>query len=307
MSKKIKYISYLALITTASSIFILAAWLSAEEKILSIDTEASCITSSCHADLGKKKYVHRAGVDGKHCIKCHEAIKRGEHAFKKISPGTYPLCAQCHSEEFKTPSDIKGTPPKVIFEDKDMKLHKPFSEGRCTECHDAHESDFNKHLKAEYPEGLYAPFSAGIYDLCLKCHKELKALTEARTLTDTNFRNGNLNLHFRHVNKTKGRTCRTCHHHHGSKNPMLINETFIFGGRMLTIKYEKTDTGGVCGPACHTTVKYDRYAPVFNTLKTTPRPGADASEEDLRLSKEQDMKKKEEAPDDNEKIKGEKK
>lgn len=279
----------------------------AEKDILLIDTEASCITSSCHADMGKKKYVHAIGVDGKQCKRCHEIVKQGEHALKKIPSVTYPLCAICHSEEFKTPADIKGSPPKVIFEDKEIKLHKPFAEGKCTECHDAHESNFYKHLKAEYPQGFYASYSQDIYGLCVKCHKEIeKALTEPRALTETKFRNGNLNLHFRHVNKAKGRTCKTCHDHHGTKNPALINETFQFGKRKLTINYEKTETGGSCGPACHITVKYDRYKPVVNPLKTTPRPGTDATEEDLILSKGKDIKKKEgETPDDKETIKGE--
>jgi predicted CXXCH cytochrome family protein len=263
----------------------------AEKDILLIDTEASCITSSCHADMGKKKYVHAIGVDGKQCKRCHEIVKQGEHSFKKLLSETYPLCAKCHSEEFTTPPDIKGTPPKVIFKDKEIKLHKPFAEGKCTECHNAHESNFYKHLKAEYPSEFYASYSQETYSLCIKCHKELeKALTEPRTLTDTKFRNGNLNLHFRHVNKEKSRTCRVCHQHHGSKNPKLIRKDFLFEKRTLTIEYEKTETGGICITPCHIPVRYDRYKPVEIFMKTTPRLGEDATPEELKLSREREMK-----------------
>ncbi|MBI4682070.1 MAG: hypothetical protein HY757_03090 [Nitrospirae bacterium] len=245
--------------------------------------------------MGTKKYVHAIGVNAKLCNKCHAIIKEGEHRFKEIPPDVRPLCAQCHSEELPPPADIKGTPPKVISKDEEIKFHAPFAEGKCTECHDAHESDFYKHLKLQYPENFYASFSVEIYSLCYKCHKEMnETLTEPRTLTATRFRNGNLNLHVRHVNKEKGRTCRACHLHHGSKGPALMRETFPFGSRMLTIKYEKTDTGGSCGPACHTQARYDRYAPVYSPIKTSPRPGEDATEEELGLSRERDMQKENE-------------
>lgn len=272
----------------------------AQENNFPINKEASCITSSCHADMGQKKYVHAVGVDGKNCNRCHEIVKEGEHSFKKLPSETYPLCAKCHSEEFTTPPDLKGSPPKVKLKDKEIKFHAPFAEGKCTECHDAHESNFHKHLKAEYPREFYASYSAEIYSLCYKCHKEMKeALAEPRTLNATGFRNGNLNLHFRHVNKTKGRNCKTCHHHHGSKNPKLIKESFLFGKRKLAIKYEKTKTGGSCTTACHVPVKYDRYKPVETSMKTTPRLGRDATPEELRLSRERDMKELQMEPKEN--------
>jgi predicted CXXCH cytochrome family protein len=281
----------------------------AQKNAFPIDTEASCITSSCHADMGKKKYVHAVGVNSKYCNKCHEIVMEGEHRFKKIPSETHPLCSQCHSKESTVPADIKGSPPKVMTGDKKTKLHVPFAEGKCTECHDPHESNFYKHLKAQYPREFYASYSAGTYSLCYKCHKEMKeALAEPRTLNATKFRNGNLNLHFRHVNKTKGRTCKICHHHHGSKNPKLIKELFLFGKRKLAIKYEETKTGGSCTTACHVPVKYDRYNPVEISMKTSPRLGRDATPEELRLSREREMKELQTDPKENkEKQEGEKK
>jgi len=290
MRKRLKL--YALIIVSSITVPMTFFYAYAEKEAFPINAEATCITSSCHAEMGKKKFVHATGVNVKLCSKCHAIINEGEHRFKEIPPDVRPLCAQCHSEELSTPPDVKGAPPKVIIEDKGIILHAPFAEGKCTECHDAHESDYYKHLKLQYPENFYASFSAEKYSLCYKCHKGMnEALTEPRTLTSTRFRNGNLNLHFRHVNREKGRTCRACHLHHGSEGPALMRETFPFGSRMLTIKYEKTDTGGSCGPTCHTLAKYDRYAPVFNPIKTTPQPGEDATEEELESSRERDMQK----------------
>jgi predicted CXXCH cytochrome family protein len=267
----------------------------AEDKVLKIDSSASCVTASCHANTGRKKSVHKVGVDGALCILCHEIAVEGEHRFKKISEDTRVLCAKCHSQEFKTPPGIKGEPPKVISADKDLTQHAPFAEGKCTTCHDAHESNYYNHLKKEYPESFYVYFAARAFDLCFNgdCHKGLNnAFVIPRTLTETKFRNGNLNLHFRHVNKVKGRSCSVCHDPHFSIAPRLIRETFEFGKRNLTLHYEKTETGGKCSTTCHKVMQYDRYDPVPNPVNVSPRQGEDASPEDLQSSREIDMKER---------------
>ncbi|MFC1672367.1 hypothetical protein ACFL01_04460, partial [Planctomycetota bacterium] len=61
----------------------------------------------------------------------------------------------------------------------------------------------------------------------------------------------------------------------------LIRKSFTFGKRALTIRYERTKTGGSCATSCHVPVKYDRYEPVKNTMKTTPRKGKDATKAEL--------------------------
>ncbi|MBI4697558.1 MAG: cytochrome c3 family protein [Nitrospirae bacterium] len=274
--------------------------LSAQEKITLIDANASCVTASCHSNMGKKKYVHAAGVDARFCVKCHEIVKDGEHTFRKISSNTRTLCIQCHGEGIKAPAELKDPPPRIVFEDKNMQFHPLFIAGECTACHDAHESNFYKHLKVQYPDEFYALYTEKTYALCINinCHKGFeKALTAPRTLTDTMFRNGNVNLHYSHVSIPKGRTCRTCHQicypQHVSKNPKLIRESFPFGKRALTLTFEKTETGGDCSTTCHRTSKYDRYEPVFNLIKTVPPPGNDATDEELKLSRERDLQKQE--------------
>lgn len=269
---------------------------SAEDKIILLEPEASCITSSCHDNMGKKKYAHAIGVDGEKCTICHEQPGKDEHVFGKIPQVTELFCNKCHSEDTPPPPNLRKNPPKVILKNKELQLHAPFARGECTECHDPHESDNYRHLKLPYPVGIYARFSAGTYSLCFtKCHIGLEdAFIEPRTLDLTQFRNGNLNLHFRHVNKKKGRACIICHHNHGTKNPKLIKDNFQFGNSLLTIGYEKTATGGKCATTCHRTAEYDRYEPIYNLIKVSPRPGTDATKEELKKSRERDMKRQDE-------------
>jgi predicted CXXCH cytochrome family protein len=293
-------------ISSLTSLPVISAESDENKKVFPMDPKAACVTSECHAGMGKKKYVHPIGSDPGKCDRCHYITKAGEHRFDPIPEETRVLCSACHSEDKSKPSDVKGNPPKVISSDKDVTLHRPFAEGKCSLCHDAHESDFYRHLKGEYPAEPYAVYSTDAYKLCsnVQCHKGLeKTLSEPRTLSDTMFRNGNVNLHYKHVNKKKGRTCRTCHQHHGSRNPMLITNTFRFGSRTLTNEYEKTDTGGSCKTTCHRKAIYDRYTPVFNVIRTTPTPGKDATAAELKQSREQDMQKDKikGTPDGNEK------
>jgi predicted CXXCH cytochrome family protein len=258
---------------------------------------ASCITASCHQGMEKKKYVHAIGVDGMKCNRCHEILTEGKHDFKKIPAEAMFLCSQCHRADVLAPEDVTESPPKVISDDSANKLHKPFAEGKCTACHDAHSSNYPKHLKLSFPDGIYAPYEEDTYALCASCHKDLaKKMTEPRTLILTMFRNGNVNLHYRHVNKKKGRTCKACHHPHGLDKSGLLRETFAFGNRMLTVDFEETETGGQCSTTCHRIAKYDRYKPEKNYINTKPLPGKQATEQELEQSRQDDLKQLEEKP-----------
>jgi predicted CXXCH cytochrome family protein len=105
------------------------------------------------------------------------------------------------------------------------------------------------------------------------------------------FRNGNANLHYRHVNKKKGRTCSICHSSHATKGPLLVKDSFKFGNRILEINFEKTEEGGKCETTCHRLGKYNRYKPEENLLRTTPFPGKQATEEELEQSRINDLRR----------------
>ena len=117
-------------------------------------------------------------------------------------------------------------------------------------------------LAKEYPSQFYAPFQKENYELCFGCHSEDLVLTkETSDLTD--FRNGDLNLHYLHVNKERrGRTCRSCHATHASNLPNHVRESVPYGTWSLPIGFNKKSSGGSCTPGCHLPKDYDRKNPV---------------------------------------------
>jgi hypothetical protein len=92
-------------------------------------------------------------------------------------------------------------------------------------------------------------------------------MTVRSTRKLTNFRDGDRNLHFLHVNKEKrGRTCRACHEVHASAYPLQLREKVPYGKWMMPLNYKKRESGGSCHPGCHELEAYDRDA--------APRPAA---------------------------------
>jgi hypothetical protein len=89
------------------------------------------------------------------------------------------------------------------------------------------------------------------------CHLS-KVFTTEKTTTLTDFRDGDRNLHFIHVNKkTKGRTCRACHRTHASDRPMHMADKVPFGGWEIPINFKSLPKGGSCAPGCHKPRSYD--------------------------------------------------
>jgi predicted CXXCH cytochrome family protein len=297
--------------------FLLAFPSFAQKNGFEIDTTTSCVTSSCHSEIAKKKHSHEAARDGGACTEvCHQPANKNLHAFVPLPSNLSDICFQCHDGDkfkgktahgpvaenrrllvkngaelcfschaalLKDPQGRTLPATRLLFEDKETVHHPPFGEGDCVACHLPHASANSRLLTGKYPGGIYASYSADAYELCFTCHSA-DALQKPRTLSDTEFRNGNLNLHYRHVNRPKGRTCGACHTPHGSRQKKLVREEFTFGGTTLPLKYEKKETGGTCAPACHVPVSYDRCEPAEIGILTTPREGKDATAEGLRQS-----------------------
>jgi predicted CXXCH cytochrome family protein len=213
--------------------------------------EPAKFCTTCHKAIGKKvaaKFQHAPVEKPGSCLSCHSGHTA---AAKNLLPvAGKDFCLRCHTRIAKT------------LEGRKM-LHGPIRDGQCTPCHDPHGSPFTKLLKRAYPEPLYTQYEKGTYDLCLGCHQKY-LLTFAETSVYTRFRNGNYNLHFVHVAKTrKGRTCRICHEPHGADGEhLLFKDGKDFGIWQVPLNFTATSTGGSCAPGCHGKLAYDREKPV---------------------------------------------
>ncbi len=239
----------------------------------------SGLCKSCHsAGMFEGKTVHGPVADG-NCISCHEP-HASEHA--KLAKAAVPeLCFGCHNRMLRDSEGRALPAAKANFDDEALGKHMPFGAGMCNLCHVPHASDNHRLLNGPYPGEFYASYAEEQY-FCFGCH-DAGAFAEPYTEAATKFRNGNLNLHFRHVNRDKGRTCRACHDHHAAPNPKLIRDRVPFGERFITLEnVELTETGGQCGPTCHQLVKYDRIEAIENGLKVSPRPPEAAGGEEQR-------------------------
>lgn len=204
---------------------------------------------------------HAAVTTERACLNCHDG-----HAsdYPMILRGDMmTLCFECHDKEITLDNGRKlGNLQKVIA--GGTSLHGPVAQSNCAACHEIHGGGNFRLLIKEYPPEFYAPFKEESYALCFSCHDK-QLVHDPETTSLTNFRNGNTNLHFLHVNKDrKGRTCRACHETHASKRDRHIRESVPFGpkGWELPINFEKSESGGSCAPGCHAKYAYDRIEQV---------------------------------------------
>ncbi|RJQ48251.1 MAG: cytochrome C [Nitrospiraceae bacterium] len=228
-----------------------------KQFMLEAESPALCLT--CHKDkkdqLASVTVKHGAIDRDKSCLNCHDA--HNSNIAKNLLMEPMDMCLNCHNREYKREngkpvSDMK----KWLAENTDY--HGPIKQKDCSGCHNPHGSTNFRILRYYYPPTFYEPFSVENYNLCFSCHEKTLVLNPETTKL-TNFRNGNMNLHFLHVNKAvKGRTCRACHETHASNYPKHIREAVPFGGWELPLNFQKTDSGGSCTPGCHKIKKYDR-------------------------------------------------
>lgn len=211
------------------------------------------LCKDCHAKKSPELFKEIAGAKFKHkpvdegnCAGCHRPHSSN---YKPLLADTMEkLCFQCHVELGDEVADSKYR-------------HGPVKTGDCTACHSKiHGSTYVKLLGREFPMNFYDAYTPSKYDLCFGCHN--KDIAKRKTTTElTNFRDGELNLHFLHVNRKKGRTCTSCHGAHASSQAKHIREEVPFGGWSYPIQYTKTKNGGTCVVGCHAPKTYDRVKP----------------------------------------------
>jgi predicted CXXCH cytochrome family protein len=243
--------------------------------------------------VGKSKYIHKALEEdqcfdchnphssdyefllssakvAESCRECHEINENVKNPHEPVADGECNLCHDSHSSNnryllihdqrqlcFSCHEDTKAELDRFEY------VHKPVVDRECRDCHEPHGSDYYRLLVKQYPSEFYTPFDISNYDLCFSCHQEdIVLVKETENLTD--FRNGETNLHYLHVNMPeRGRTCRACHATHASDQPKHLREKVPFGRWGIPIQFEKTETGGGCSPGCHESRAYDRINPVI--------------------------------------------
>jgi predicted CXXCH cytochrome family protein len=234
-----------------------------KQFMLATNSPELCL--NCHKDkkeqLSSVSVKHKALEIERTCLNCHDA--HSSNIAMNLTMEPMDICLSCHDREYKNPGgkvimDIK----KWLAENTDH--HGPIKQKDCSGCHNPHGSSNFRMLRSPYPPTFYKGFAIENYNLCFSCH-EKNIVLNPETTKLTNFRNGNENLHFRHVNKPiKGRTCRACHETHASNFPKHIREAVPFGAWELPVNYQKTETGGNCTPGCHKFKKYDRVKKEIN-------------------------------------------
>jgi predicted CXXCH cytochrome family protein len=197
--------------------------------------------------MESSEFKHDAMTKGLACVECHRAH---DNRFGRLlrKPAT-DLCLTCHD---KLQNQVEAAKFK----------HRPVADKSCRSCHMPHGSKYGKLLFADYPSGAFSAYDPARYAFCFACHTE-KIARERYTDTNTNFRNGRLNLHYLHVNKEKdGPTCRACHDDHAGNQPKLIRDKAQFGNWEISFRFKKSNTGGSCLAGCHGEYAYDRVNPV---------------------------------------------
>jgi predicted CXXCH cytochrome family protein len=210
----------------------------------------------CHKEIKENMessaFKHDAMTKGLACVECHRAH---DNKFGRLlrTPAT-DLCFTCHDT---LQNQIKAEKFK----------HRPVADKSCLSCHTPHNSRYGKLLFTDYPPGTSSAYDPARYAFCYACHAE-KIAGERYTNTDTDFRNGRLNLHYLHVNKESGgQTCRACHGNHAGNQPKLIRDKGQFGSWEISLQFKKSNTGGSCLAGCHGEYAYDRVNPAQLSAK----------------------------------------
>jgi predicted CXXCH cytochrome family protein len=247
-----------------------------ERKFTHKPVTESCIT--CHRPHGSETPMLLVKEESGLCLSCHEklhpelseTIRTAEVPHPPVAEGKCISCHTPHSTNFS--KQLKASLKSICFDchaevGEEVKaaeyLHGPVENNDCYACHAPHGSDNPRILKEYFPDEFYTPYATEKYAICFDCHNKKIALDKVTT-TLTDFRNGNLNLHYLHVNKDpKGRSCKSCHQVHAGNQAKHIRDEVPFGSIWsYPIEYTQLETGGKCVVGCHKPKQYDREKPV---------------------------------------------
>jgi predicted CXXCH cytochrome family protein len=211
----------------------------------------------CHDEIGEKianaASRHKAVTEGSACGGCHTPHRSPYARLLKVPAAD--SCLTCHDKEY--PQEKRPLPNLAKLLEEKPQHHGPVKEKSCESCHDTHASQHFRLLKEEYPAKFYAPFDEKNYAMCFGCHTS--DIVREKDTKATNFRDKEKgNLHFLHINRKKGRTCRACHAVHASSEPHHLRATTPFGSWDLPVGYTKTENGGRCATGCHVEATYER-------------------------------------------------
>jgi predicted CXXCH cytochrome family protein len=185
---------------------------------------------------------------------------QGKHVHPPVSAGTCGACHNPHGSDHK--KFLRAALPELCLDCHDTikelleeaaVTHGAVTTGRsCLNCHDPHSSNVERLLVGKPME------------LCLSCHETAMVEVE-RDEEVTEFRNGDLNLHYVHVHREKeGTSCSACHDVHGGKNPKHIVGPAPSREGAVPMVYKPSETGGSCQSGCHKMWAYDRVQAVQN-------------------------------------------
>jgi predicted CXXCH cytochrome family protein len=212
---------------------------------------------NCHSEIQKNfeklAFVHGPVKDDVSCINCHNPHSSPEARLLKGIAGE--LCLKCHNKTIRKDSIVIVNISQLISKAKSV--HPPVADGECVTCHNPHFSEKKFLLTANFPEGQYVKGDVSSFELCFMCH-DTDLLEAKNTDSGTNFRNGNVNLHYLHINSEKGRNCTMCHDVHAALNMKMIRDNVKFGSWKMKIDFTENENGGSCVTACHSEKKYNR-------------------------------------------------
>ncbi len=222
-----------------------------------LKTEFPNLCFDCHDDfpdnIQKKHSVHKSVTDKTACKHCHSA--HASHNESLLLSAEPDICFNCHGNAI---SDRKRKTENIEKKiQTSLIIHQPVEDGDCTGCHNAHFSDHYSLLSGNFPEYKYTPGVVDSFALCFDCH-DSELLTEALSTSVTDFRNGNRNLHYLHINRKKGLSCTDCHDIHAANGLHLVVSRVNFGSWKMPINYLSTQQGGSCLPGCHIKKSYRR-------------------------------------------------